>query len=113
MTITVTERVPVVAMAGPATPWSMLDGHGRTLAVQPPAARAAGPVGPRRHGRHRRPAAGGRDAVAGGAAPAWIVGRTLPPAFAAQVVSVTVAADGTVSLALNSGSLVQLGTATT
>ena len=36
--------------------------------------------------------------------------RTLPPAFSAQVVSVTEAANGTVSLGLNSGITVLLGT---
>jgi cell division septal protein FtsQ len=37
------------------------------------------------------------------------VSRTLPPAFAAQVVSVTASPDGTISLALNSGLTVLLG----
>ena len=52
--------------------------------------------------------------VGGSLAPAGSLGltvcRTLPPAFAAQVVSVTEAADGTVSLGLNSGITVLLGT---
>ncbi len=46
------------------------------------------------------------------AEPGLEVARTLPPAFVAQVVSVTVAPDGTVSLALGSGITVQIGTAT-
>jgi len=41
-----------------------------------------------------------------------IVCRTLPPAFSAQVVSVTEAANATVSLGLNSGITVLLGTDT-
>ena len=41
---------------------------------------------------------------------ALTVGRTLPLAFSAQVVSVTEAANATVSLALNSGITVLLGT---
>ncbi len=44
------------------------------------------------------------------AAAALTVCRTLPPAFAAQVVSVTEAPNATVSLALNSGLTVLLGT---
>ncbi len=35
VTISVTERAPVVQMAGPGTSWSILDGAGRTLQVQP------------------------------------------------------------------------------
>ena len=58
--------------------------------------------------RRRRWAARCRPAGSAG----LTVCRTLPPAFAAQVVSVTVAADGTVSLALNSGITVLLGTDT-
>jgi len=41
--------------------------------------------------------------------PGLVVGRTLPPAFVAQVVSVTVAADGSISLALDSGVTVLFG----
>ena len=108
VTITVTERPPVVAMAGPAAGWSTLDGNGRTLAVAPgrPALpvlvvhAAAGPVPP-------APVGG---TVAPAAAPGLLVARTLPPAFAGQVISVTVAADRTVSLALTSGLTVLLGT---
>jgi cell division septal protein FtsQ len=48
--------------------------------------------------------------VAPTADPGLVVARTLPPAFASQVVSVNVAADGTVSLALNSNLVVLLGT---
>ncbi len=33
--IAVTERAPVVQMAGPGTSWSLLDGHGRTLQQVP------------------------------------------------------------------------------
>jgi cell division septal protein FtsQ len=38
--------------------------------------------------------------------------RSLPKAFSAQVVSVTVAPDATISLALNSGIIVLIGTGT-
>ncbi|MGP8007226.1 MAG: cell division protein FtsQ/DivIB [Acidimicrobiales bacterium] len=44
--------------------------------------------------------------------PGLKVCTTLPMAFSAQVVSVTVATDTTVNLALNSGLTVMLGTAT-
>jgi cell division protein FtsQ len=108
VTITVTERRPVVTMAGPATSWSTLDGFGRTLAVTP--ARpglpvlvvhaSTGPVPPARVGTMLAPAAAAGLQAA----------RALPPAFAGQVISVTVAADSTVSLALTSGLVVLLGT---
>jgi cell division protein FtsQ len=108
LTIRVTERRPVVAMAGPAASWSTLDGNGRTLAVTPgrpvlPVLIVHGPTGPV------------PPAVVGGtvpppAEPGLTVARTLPPAFAGQVVSITVAADGTVSLALSSNLTVLLGT---
>jgi len=108
VTITVTERRPVVTMAGPTASWSTLDGFGRTLAVAP--ARpgltvlivhaSTGPVPP-------APVGG---TVSAAAAAGLLVARTLPPAFAGQVISVTVAADSTVSLALTSGLVVLLGT---
>ena len=106
--IHVTERVPVMVMSGPNASWSILDGNGRTLAVTPvrPALPVlivhapAGPVPPAPVG-----------ATVGVAANSGLtVARTLPPAFAGQVVSITVAADGTVSLALNSHLVVLLGT---
>jgi cell division protein FtsQ len=108
VTIAVTERSPVTAMAGPVPAWSTLDGNGRTLAVTPakPAlpvlvvTSVKGPVHPAPVGATVAPAA----------APGLLVARTLPPAFAGQVVSIAVAADGTVSLALNSGLVVLLGT---
>jgi cell division protein FtsQ len=109
VTIAVTERVPVAVMAGPGAAWSVLDGHGRTLQVAPArppgllalaVATPSGVVAPGAVGRSL-PA----EASAG-----LIVCRTLPPAFAAQVVSVTVAATGTVSMALSSGITVLLGT---
>jgi len=46
------------------------------------------------------------------AADGLLVARTLPKAFSGQVVALTVAADDTVTLALNSGITVDLGTAT-
>jgi cell division protein FtsQ len=108
VTIAVTERKPVVAMAGPATAWSTLDGNGRTLAVTPGrpvlpvliVVATSGPV----------PAAPIGRTIAPAAEPGLAVVRSLPPAFAGQVVSVTVAADQTVSLALTSGLVVLLGT---
>ena len=107
--IAVTERVPVVQMAGPGPAWSLLDGHGRTLRVGP--GRLPGPVvfivhtatagiPPAPVGRSLPPSAG----------PGLEVCRTLPPAFVGQVVSVTVAADGSISMALDSGINVLFGT---
>jgi cell division protein FtsQ len=110
--ITVTERVPVVQMAGPGpgTLWSTLDGYGRTLEVRP----------------DRRPglivfivhtARGGIPPTpVGGSLPEQAstglkVCRTLPPAFSAQVVSVTMAPDTSITMTLNSGITVVVGTA--
>jgi cell division protein FtsQ len=108
VTVQVTERKPVVVAAGPATSWSTLDGNGRTLAVTP--ARPAlptlvvhgpsGPVPPAPIGGTMAPAAESGLAVA----------RSLPLAFSGQVTAVVVAADGTVSLDLNSNLVVLLGT---
>jgi cell division protein FtsQ len=108
VTIAVTERKPVIAMAGPTASWSTLDGNGRTLAVTPqhpglPTLIVHGPSGV------VPPAAVG-GTVAATAHPGLVVARTIPPAFASQVESVNVAADGTVSLALNSNLVVLLGT---
>jgi len=108
VTIKVTERKSVVAMAGPTVSWSTLDGNGRTLAVTPgrpvlPVLIVHGPTGP-------VPPALAGGTVAPAADPGLAVARTLPRAFAGQVVSVTVAADGTVSLALTSNLVVLLGT---
>jgi cell division protein FtsQ len=109
--IDVTERVPVVQMFGPATSWSILDGHGRTLQVQP--GRVAGLVQLIAHttGGGVPPAAVGKS-LPPVASAGLEVCRTLPRAFSAQVVSVSLASDDTVSLALNSGITVLLGTAT-
>jgi cell division protein FtsQ len=109
VTVHVTERVPVTTMATSTTGWATLDGSGRTLAVT--TARpdlpvlvvhdaAGAPVAP--------VAVGGT--VASAADPGLTVARTLPPAFAAQVGTITVADDGTVSLALDSSLVVLLGT---
>lgn len=110
VTITVTERTPALTMAGPGSTWSVLDGEGRTLEVTP--SRPPGlavltvstPAGP------ADPAPIGGTLTSGSAALA--AARTLPPAFAAQVTTVTEAANDTVSLGLNSGLTVQLGTGT-
>ncbi len=108
--IAVTERAPVVQMAGPGSSWSLLDGHGRTLQVVP--ARVPGLVVYIVH----TPTAGIPPAPVGKtlpavAAPGLAVSRTLPPAFIGQVVSVTVAADGSISMTLASGINVLFGTA--
>ena len=109
--ISVTERVPVVTMAGPGTSWSLLDGHGRTLQVGP--ARPPGLVVFIVHTRSGGiPPAPVGHSLPPGAAGGLLVSRSLPKAFSAQVVSVTVAPDGTISLALNSGITVLLGTGT-
>lgn len=109
--ISVTERVPALQMAGPATSWSMLDGNGRTLEVGPSrfpglvvfiVHTPSGGVPPAPVGRSLPPSA----------AAGLRVCRSLPDAFAAQVVSVTVAPDTTINLALYSGITVMLGTAT-
>jgi cell division protein FtsQ len=108
VTIHVTERVPVMVMSGPAASWSILDGNGRTLAVTPgrpvlPVLVVHGRAGP-------VPPASVGATVPASVDPGLRVTRTLPPAFAGQVVSITVAADGTVSLALSSHLVVLLGT---
>ena len=106
--IAVTERVPVVQMAGPGTSWSLLDGYGRTLQVVP--GRQPGLVAFAVHTATTGipPATVGRS-LPPSAGPGLAISRTLPPAFSGQVVSVTVAADGTISLALNSGVTVLVG----
>lgn len=109
--IAVTERVPALQMSGPASSWSVLDVHGRTLEVGPGPVPGlvvfvvrtrTGGVPPARVGRSLPP-----SASAG-----LLVCRSLPKAFSGQVGSVTVAPAGTVSIALGSGITVQLGTAT-
>jgi cell division protein FtsQ len=107
--ISVTERVPAMTMAGPGTSWSVLDGDGRTLEVG--ATRPLGLVLLVVHaaGGTLAPAAVGGTLVPDGSV-GLTVCRTLPPAFSAQVTTVTVAPDGTVSLALNSGITILLGT---
>ncbi len=108
--IQVTERVPVAQMAGPGASWSTLDGNGRTLQVRP--GRAPGPVVLIVHTADGGvPPAPVGDTLPATASAGLAVSRTLPPAFAAQVVSVTEAPDQTVSLALTSGITVQMGTA--
>ena len=108
VTIAVTERRPVAAMAGPAASWSTLDGFGRTMAVTPakpayPALvvhLAAGVVTPAPIGGKVAPAA----------APGLVVARTLPLAFSGQVTTVTAGVDRTVTLSRASGVVVLLGT---
>ena len=110
VTIAVTERVPVAVMAGPGAAWSVLDGDGRTLqvvAARPPGLLALAVTTP---AGALVPGAVGRSLPADASA-GLTVSRTLPPAFVAQVVSVPVAAAGTVSLGLSSGIAVLIGTA--
>jgi cell division protein FtsQ len=110
VTVHVTERVPVATMGATPSGWATLDGAGRTLAVAAarpdhlPALVVHGPAG-----TTVAPAPVG-GTVARAAEPGLRVARTLPPAFAAQVGTVTVAADGTVSLALDANLVVLLGT---
>jgi cell division protein FtsQ len=109
MSVAVTERIPTLVMAGPGTSWSVLDGTGRTLQVT--AAKPAGLVTTVVHtanGVVPPPPAG--HSLPRAAATALRVGRTLPAAFSAQVTSLTAAPDGTLSLTLNSGITVLLGT---
>lgn len=107
--VTVSERVPVAVMAGPSGSWAELDATGRILAVQPArppglvqllVTAKAGAVAPGRAGR----------VLPSLAASGLQVCQTLPLAFSAQVVSVSVAPDATVDLALNSGLTVVMGT---
>jgi cell division protein FtsQ len=106
--IAVTERAPVVQMAGPGTAWSLLDGHGRTLQEVP--GRVPGLVVYIVHTPDSGiPPAPVGSALPPSAGPGLEVSRTLPRAFADQVVSVTVAADGSISLALDSGVTVLFG----
>lgn len=109
--ISVTERVPVLQMAGPAASWSMLDGNGRTLEVGPSrfpdlvvfiVHTPSGGIPPAPVGRSLPPTASAGLRVC----------ANLPKAFSAQVVSVTVALNAVITLALNSGITVVLGTAT-
>jgi cell division protein FtsQ len=107
--ISVTERVPAVQMAGPGTGWSILDAKGRTLGVVPQRAPGLAVVIVLDTAGDVPPASVGQT-LGQRAAAALTVCRTLPPAFADQVVAVTEAADATVSLYLNSGLTVLLGT---
>jgi cell division protein FtsQ len=109
--VRVTQRTPVAAVAGPAGTWAELDRSGRTLEVV--GARPVGIVALVVHGPSGvlAPAPVGRR-VAPAAEPGLEVAATLPPAFSGQVTTITVAAAGTVDLALNSGLTVVLGTAT-
>ena len=107
--VTVTERIPKLTVAGPRSSWSVLDGSGRTLQVV--ATKPAGLVTLVVH----TPKGVVPPSPVGGALPssatmALKVGRTLPVAFSAQVVSLTAAPDGTISMTLNSGITVLLGT---
>ena len=111
VTVSVTERVPMVMMAGPGTAWSVLDSHGRTLEVllgQPPGLPEMAVYGPK--GEVTPPPVGGT--LPPGADAGLAVSRSLPRAFKAQVVSVTEEPDGTLDLRLNSGITVALGTDT-
>ncbi len=109
VTVAVTERTPTATMAGPGSNWSVLDATGRTLEVTPtrPPGLLELVVDTTRGTPLPPPPVGGTLPV--GDAGLTVV-RTLPKAFSAQVVSVRAAPDGTVTLALNSGIEVVLGT---
>jgi cell division protein FtsQ len=109
--IAVTERVPVAQMAGPRTSWSTLDGNGRTLQVQPAPTPGLIVLVVRTARAVISPAPVGGSLTAQAAA-GLTVTRTLPAAFSAQVASVSTAPDATISLSLNSGITVLLGTDT-
>jgi cell division protein FtsQ len=107
--VTVTERVPVAVVAGASGSWAQVDATGRVLAVEPTrppglvqlvVTAPTGPVSPARLGQ----------ALPSLADSGLQVCKTLPLAFSAQVVSVNVAPDRTVDLALNSGLTVVMGT---
>ena len=100
-------------MVGPATSWSVLDGHGRTLQVQPgPVAGLIQFIAHTTSGRRPGPARSGTVAAAGGRRPAcWWPHAARGPSRPRWCRS-RVATDDTVSLALNSGITVVLGTAT-
>ncbi len=111
VTVSVTERVPRVTMAGPGTAWSVLDSRGRTLEVlldQPPGLPELAVYDPK--GQVPPPPVG--STLPSVAAPGLAVSRSLPRAFAAQVVSVTEEPDRTLDLGLNSGINVSFGTDT-
>jgi cell division protein FtsQ len=106
--ISVTERVPTITMAGPGKSWSVMDTDGRTLEVVP--TRPAGLVMlivDAAKGTTAPAPVGGTLPPAGSAG--LTVCRTLPPAFASQVTTVTEGSDGSIDLALNSGLTVLLG----
>jgi cell division protein FtsQ len=109
--ISVTERAPAVQMPGPGTSWSVLDAAGRTVEISPhqvPDLRTFLVQAPT--GLLQPPPVGGSLPV--GASSGMRVSRTLPLAFSGQVDAVIEAPDTTVSLKLNSGIRVLLGTAT-
>jgi cell division protein FtsQ len=109
VTVVVTERLPRVVMAGPGSAWSVLDVTGRTLEVLPSRPPSIALLTVAADGHQAKPARVGH-ALTGVGSFALVVCRTLPLAFSAQVVSVNEAANGTVSLGLNSGITVLLGT---
>ncbi len=110
--ITVSERAPALQMAGPGQRWSLLDARGRTLGVVPSRAPGLPQLVVHVAGGNGLPPPQVGGSVASRAAAGLAVCRTLPPAFAAQVLSVTQAPDATVSLYLNSRLTVLLGTTT-
>jgi cell division protein FtsQ len=109
VTVTVTERVPTVAMGGPGTSWSVLDSRGRTLEVVPTRPPGLVVLTVDTTGGPLHPAAVGGD-LSSASSFALKVSGSLPAAFSAQVVSVTEDSNATVSLLLNSGITVLLGT---
>jgi len=109
VTVHVTERRPVTTMANAKTGWNTLDGAGRSVLWS--SARPDLPVLVVHDAKGATvPPAPVGGTVAAAAEPGLTVARTLPPAFSAQVGTITVASDGTVSLTLDSSLTVLLGT---
>ncbi len=108
--IAVTARVPSLVMAVPGGGWAELDRAGRVLARVPARPAGLALLTVQRAGGTLPPPAVGAS-VASSARAGVEVAATLPPAFSAQVTTVTELPAQTVDLTLSSGLTVVLGTA--